>query len=89
MLHKRKVCIDAIAEGLEAFKMKSTISLFPEVFKYLFIKQEDAYLPNKIINCFKFGSCGMKEKESAIENLIKKAVERMNNTGMYELLIAH
>ena len=89
VLHKRKVCIDAIAEGLERFRIKAAISLFPEIFKNLFTKQECAHLSHEIINCLNFGSCGLRDKESVIEELIKKAIERMNNSGMYHLFVAH
>lgn len=64
------------------FKMKSAIAIFPEVFKIMFIKQECVCLPDKIISCLNFGSCGLKDKEIVIEGMIKKAIERMNNSGI-------
>jgi len=82
VFHKRKAYIDAIAEGLEMFKMKTAISIFPEVFKDLFIKQSHMCLSSKIIKSLNFGTCGLREKEKLIEGLIKKAIEGMSNAGI-------
>jgi len=37
VFHKRKVFLDAFAEGLGIFHLKTAINAFPELFKELFI----------------------------------------------------
>jgi len=62
--------------------MKTAISMFPEVFKCLFIKQSFTCLPDKIIKSLNFGTCGVRDKEKLIEEMIKKAIEGMSNAGI-------
>ena len=78
-LHKHKVCIDAILEGLEMFKLKTAIKVFPEYFKCLFLKK--SCTPTDIINCLRFGGCGSYDKEQRLEYLIKRTIENMSNSG--------
>ena len=78
-LHKHKVCIDAILEGLEMFKLKKAIEVFPEYFKCLFVKK--CCTPTDIINCLCFGGCGSYDKEQRLEYLIKRTIENMSNSG--------
>ena len=79
VLYKHKVCIDAILEGLETFKLKTAIEVFPEYFKGLFVKK--CCTPTDIINCLRFGGCGSYDKEQRLEYLIKRTIEKMSNSG--------
>ena len=78
VLHKRKVCVDAILEGLEVFKLKSAIATFPEIFKHLFVMK--GCTPNDIIGCLHFSNT-LEGKEKEIEELIKKTIKNMSTSG--------
>ena len=85
VLHKRKVCVDAILEGLEVFKLKSAIATFPENLKHLFVMK--GITPDDIIGCLHFSTC-LEDKERNIEELIKKTIKNMSNSGTILLIAA-
>ena len=77
VFHKRKLCFDGILEGLEVYKLKTMIEMFPEQFKYLFVMQQCK--PSDVIASLRFYSREAREKE--IEELFKKTVANMNISG--------
>lgn len=80
VLQKHRICIDAIVEGLQVFKLVTAMKAFPEYFKYLFVQKHCS--PTDIINCIRFGGCGMYDKEQWLEHLIKRTIEEMSNSGI-------
>ena len=53
VLHKQKVYLDAFAEGLEVFHLKTAINTFPKLFKELFVAS-DACTPSDVIAILHF-----------------------------------
>lgn len=84
VMQKRKVCVDAISEGLELFKLRTAIEIFPEQFKHFFILKQ--CVPSDIVGCLHFSSCSGQEKR--IEGLIKKTIETMDNSGTIYFCVA-
>ncbi len=82
-MHKRKVFIDAFAEGLEVFKIRSAINLYPEMFKALFVAS-DTCTPDNVIATLSM-PCTMSPEDQRIAGYLKDCIKQLDESGIIYL----
>ena len=79
-LHKRKVYLDCFAEGLEAFKVRSAICIFPELFEQLFVAAEECSIAD-VLSAMQFPE-KINPEEEKVAGYLKFAIEQLDERGM-------
>ncbi len=84
-MHKRKVFLDAFAEGLEVFKIRSAINLYPEMFKTLFVAS-DTCTPDDVIATLNMPYT-MSPEHQRIAGYLKDCIKQLDETGNPTVII--
>jgi len=79
-LLKRKVYLDAFSDGLEVYRLRTAINLFPKRFKDLFVSS-DSCSPGDVLAVLKFPS-EMNSDEERVANYLRKYVRRLQQEGI-------
>lgn len=78
VLHKRKIFLDAFAEGLEVFYLRTGIQAFPDLFQELFVAA-DTCSPDDVLGILKF-QCDDSES-SKIAGYLKSSIKKLDESG--------
>lgn len=78
VLHKRKVFLDAFAEGLEVFSIKRGISAFPEIFRALFVAS-DMCCPEDILSILHFDE--LDDNSRRVAEYLKSVIQKLGESG--------
>ncbi len=86
-LQKRKVYLDAFSDGLEVFRMRTAIHLFPHLFKDLFIPS-DTCSSDDVLAVLKFRTDLTTEEQRVTEYLLK-FIRHIEEKGMQFNIVNH
>ena len=78
-LQKRKVYLDAIAEGLNEFGVFDAIKCFPDLLAGLFIPSAEITVSD-VVKILKFPKA-MTKKELAVADLLKDCLKELTQSG--------
>lgn len=78
-MHKRKLYLDAFAEGLETFQLRTAITTFPELFKELFVAS-DVCSPTDVLAIFHFDE-NLGPEEERLRTYFHDAMMQLTETG--------
>ncbi len=72
--------LDAFAEGLEFFRLRTAINTFPELSQELFVPS-DACTPSDVHAILHFDEDFGTRRAVSIANYMKNAIQQLNETG--------
>ncbi len=78
-LQMRQIFLDAFSDGLEVFKLKSAINVFPELFKDLFVAS-DKFSPDEVLGVLRFPLL-MSDEEVVIADYLRNCILKFTEKG--------
>ena len=80
VLQKRKVYLDAIASGLEEFKVLSAMKCFPDLFMEMFVASDKVVTASDVLGVLKFPA-EMSPQEKNVADHIGECLENLSSDG--------
>ena len=86
-IQKRQPFLDQLTEGLEEFQLATAIRLFSDVFRSLFLG-DNQYKSQAVIDIL-HPKTPMTDEEEAVYAFLKKFITECSHSGMYMYLTLH
>ncbi len=79
-MQKRKVFLDALTDGLEMFKLKTAINMFPDLLKCLFVASDTCLRSSHVIGMLEFPRT-MDGDEERVAEYLKNCLNNFGEKG--------
>lgn len=80
ILHKKRLLLDVLSEGLDAFLLRSAFRVFPLLFKPLFVASGRC-CPEDVLDMLRFEDTQLEGDAERVANYLRYCVRNLEETG--------